>query len=99
MRRLIPVQFFSWLALFSMWLYTTAAVTQVHFHSQRHGIGRRVQRGRELGRRCCSAAYNGFAAIAAVAIPFMVRRLGPARSHLVNVLARRRRPVVDRAHP
>ena len=32
MRRLVPVQFFSWLALFAMWIYTTPAVTQVHFH-------------------------------------------------------------------
>src|SRR5262245_3481321 len=31
MRRLAVVQFFSWFALFAMWIYTTAAVTQVHF--------------------------------------------------------------------
>ena len=31
------------------------------------------------------AAYNGFAALAAIAIPWMVRRLGLRVSHLVNV--------------
>ena len=31
------------------------------------------------------AAYNGFAALAAAVIPFMVRRLGLRWSHLVNV--------------
>ena len=31
MRQLAVVQFFSWFALFAMWIYTTAAVTQVHF--------------------------------------------------------------------
>jgi hypothetical protein len=31
MRRLAVVQFFSWFALFAMWIYTTAAVTQVHY--------------------------------------------------------------------
>ena len=31
MRRLAVVQFFSWFALFAMGIYTTAAVTQVHY--------------------------------------------------------------------
>ena len=46
----LPVQFFSWLALFAMWIYTTAAVTQVHFGATDPHV-RRVQRRRELGRR------------------------------------------------
>ncbi|MGE4070539.1 MAG: MFS transporter, partial [Lysobacterales bacterium] len=33
MRKLALVQFFSWFALFSMWIYTTSAVTSVHFGS------------------------------------------------------------------
>ena len=33
MRQLAVVQFFSWFALFAMWIYTTAAVTGVHFGS------------------------------------------------------------------
>ena len=31
MRGLAVVQFFSWFALFSLWIYTTAAVTRVHY--------------------------------------------------------------------
>ena len=50
MRQLIPVQFFSWLALFAMWLFTNPAVTQVHFHAT-DTTGRRLQRRRELGGR------------------------------------------------
>ena len=30
-RGLAVVQFFSWFALFAMWIYTTAAVTRVHY--------------------------------------------------------------------
>jgi maltose/moltooligosaccharide transporter len=83
MRRLAPVQFFSWLALFSMWIYTTAAVAQVHFgstdpHSDAFNNG-------ALWVGVLFAAYNGFAALAAAIIPFMVRRLGLRVSHLVNV--------------
>jgi maltose/moltooligosaccharide transporter len=83
MRRLIPMQFFSWLALFSMWLYTTAAVTQVHFHSSDP-----ASQAYNDGADWVSflfGAYNGFAALAAVVIPFMVRKLGLQRSHLINV--------------
>jgi maltose/moltooligosaccharide transporter len=83
MRRLAPVQFFSWLALFSMWIYTTAAVAQVHFgttdpHSEAFNHG-----ANWVG--VLFAAYNGFAALAAAVIPLMVRRFGLRLSHLVNV--------------
>jgi maltose/moltooligosaccharide transporter len=83
MRRLAPVQFFSWLALFSMWIYTTAAVAQVHFgssdpHSEAFNHG-----ANWVG--VLFAAYNGFAALAAAVIPRMVRRFGLRRSHLLNV--------------
>jgi maltose/moltooligosaccharide transporter len=72
MRRLAVVQFFSWFALFAMWIYTTAAVTEVHLRQHRHRLGR-VQRGANwVG--VLFAAYNGFAALAAIAIPWMARR-------------------------
>jgi maltose/moltooligosaccharide transporter len=83
MRRLAPVQFFSWLAFFSMWIYTTAAVAQVQFgstdpHSEAFNRG-----ANWVG--VLFGAYNGFAALAAAVIPFMVRRFGLRVSHLVNV--------------
>jgi len=83
MRRLAPVQFFSWLALFSMWIYTTAAVAQVHYGtSDPHSAA--FNRGANwVG--VLFAAYNGFAAIAAAVIPLMVRRFGLRLSHLINV--------------
>jgi maltose/moltooligosaccharide transporter len=83
MRRLAPVQFFSWLALFSMWIYTTAAVAQVDFgttdpHSDAFNRG-----ANWVG--VLFGAYNGFAALAAAIIPLMVRRFGLRLTHLVNV--------------
>ena len=50
MRKLAPVQFFSWLALFAMWIYTTSAVTQVFFGSI-DPTSDSLQPGRQLGRR------------------------------------------------
>jgi maltose/moltooligosaccharide transporter len=83
MRRLAPVQFFSWLALFSMWIYTTAAVAQVQFGSS-DAHSEAFNRG-ALWVGVLFAAYNGFAALAAAIIPRMVVRLGLRVSHLVNV--------------
>ncbi len=53
MRGLAVVQFFSWFALFAMWIYTTAAVTAVHYgttdttsvaYNAGRGLGRRAVR-------------------------------------------------------
>ena len=83
MRRLAVVQFFSWFALFAMWIYATAAVTSFHYgtsdpHSALYNEG-----ANWVG--VLFAAYNGFAALAAIAIPLLVRRLGLRLGHLVNV--------------
>jgi maltose/moltooligosaccharide transporter len=84
MRQLIPVQFFSWLALFAMWIYTTSAVARVHFGAT-DTVGQAYNEGANwVG--VLFGAYNGFAALAAVVIPWMVRRFGINVSHLVNLL-------------
>jgi maltose/moltooligosaccharide transporter len=83
MRRLAPVQFFSWLALFAMWIYTTGAVTAVYFGTADTQSEAYNQGANWVG--VLFAAYNGFAAIAAALIPLMVRRFGLRWSHLVNV--------------
>src|SRR5688500_3793724 len=84
MRQLIPVQFFSWLALFARWTQTTPAVTSVHFGSRVPGDAAFNEGANWVG--VLFAAYNGFAALAAIAIPFLVRRIGLQRAHCVNLL-------------
>jgi len=83
MRKLAVVQFFSWFALFAMWIYTTGAVTQVHFGSTDTSSAAYNEGANWVG--VLFAAYNGFAALAAILIPAMVRRLGLRVSHLINV--------------
>ena len=84
MRRLAVVQFFSWFALFAMWIYTTSAVTAVHFGSSDTSSAAYNEGANWVG--VLFAAYNGFAALAAICIPWMVRRFGLRVSHLVNVV-------------
>jgi len=83
MRRLVPVQFFTWLALFAMWIYTTGAVTQWHYGSSDTGSIAYNEGANWVG--VLFAAYNAFAALAATLVPAMVRRWGTARAHLVNL--------------
>jgi maltose/moltooligosaccharide transporter len=84
MRRLAIVQFFSWFALFAMWIYTTATVTSVYY-----GTTDTTSAAYNTGANWVGvlfAAYNGFAALAAIAIPYMASRLGLRKSHLINVV-------------
>ncbi len=83
MRRLAVVQFFSWFALFAMWIYTTAAVTSVHFGSTDTTSAAYNEGANWVG--VLFAAYNGFAALAAIVIPWMASKLGLRWSHLVNL--------------
>ena len=84
MRRLAVVQFFSWFALFAMWIYTTPAVTSVHYAATNTASAAYNEGANWVG--VLFAAYNLFAALAAVLIPGMVRRIGLRMSHLVNAL-------------
>ena len=83
MRQLALVQFFSWFALFAMWIYTTAAVTEVHFAAKDTSSAAYNEGANWVG--VLFAAYNGFAAIAALLIAQMSKRLGLRVSHLINL--------------
>ncbi len=84
MRQLAVVQFFSWFGLFAMWIYTTAAVAQTHYGSSDPQSAAYNEGANWVG--VLFAAYNGFAALAAIVIPWMARRLGLRLTHLVNLL-------------
>lgn len=84
MRRLAWVQFFSWFALFAMWIYTTGAVTALHYGSSDTSSAAYNTGANWVG--VLFAASNGFAAVAAIFIPMMARRLGLRWTHLINVV-------------
>ncbi|MGA8205795.1 MAG: MFS transporter [Woeseiaceae bacterium] len=83
MRQLAVVQFFSWFALFAMWIYGTSAVTSHHFGATDVTSSAYNDGADWVG--VLFAAYNGFAALAAIAIPFIAGRLGCRICHLFNM--------------
>lgn len=83
MRKLAVVQFFSWFALFCMWIYTTAAVAAIYYGSTDPTSEAYNAGGNWVG--VLFAAYNAFAALAAVFIPIMARRFGLRVTHLINL--------------
>ena len=83
MRQLAVVQFFAWFALFSMWIYGTAAVTSHHYGTS--DVTSTAYNNGADWVGVLFAAYNGFAALAAIAIPFVANRIGCRYAHLINV--------------
>ncbi len=83
MKQLAVVQFFSWFALFAMWIYTTSAVSQIHFGATDTTSAAFNDGANWVG--ILFAAYNGFAALAAIVIPKLVQYTDLRVAHLINL--------------
>jgi maltose/moltooligosaccharide transporter len=85
MKRLAPAQFFSWSALFIMWINTTPVVAQNFYASADPASPGYQEAGNWVG--VLFAIYNGVAAIAALTLlPLLARRFGKAKTHIVGLL-------------
>ncbi len=86
MSQLAVVQFFSWFALFSMWIYTTPAVTKNVFNALPTDADQTayVAGGDWVG--VLFAVYNGVAALVAFLIPVIAKYIGRKRAHAVCLL-------------
>ncbi|MEJ2335491.1 MAG: hypothetical protein P8Y26_07630, partial [Gemmatimonadales bacterium] len=81
MRQLAWVQFFSWFALFAMWIYTTAAVTS-HIYGTSDTTSALYNEGANwVG--VAFGAYNGVAAVVAFAIPVLAKRTSRKIAHAI----------------
>ncbi len=86
MKRLAVVQFFSWSALFIMWINTTPVVSQYVFNSTDAASEAYNAGGNWVG--ILFAIYNGVASVAALTLlPFLSRRFGKAMTHTICLLA------------
>jgi maltose/moltooligosaccharide transporter len=83
MKQLAVVQFFSWFALFAMWIYTTAAVTSFHYGTSDTSTALYNEGADWVG--ILFASYNGFAALAAFAIPVLAARTSKKVAHLISL--------------
>jgi maltose/moltooligosaccharide transporter len=85
MRQLSYVQFFSWFALFAMWIYTTPAVTS-HIYGTSDPTSALYNEGADwVG--VLMAVYNGFAALMAFALVWMAKRTSRKTVHMVSLFA------------
>jgi maltose/moltooligosaccharide transporter len=85
MKKLALVQFFSWSALFIMWINTTPVVAQNFFGSADADSAAYQEAGNWVG--VLFAVYNGVAAIAALTLlPLLAKRFGKAKTHIIGLL-------------
>jgi len=84
MKQLAWPQFFSWFALFAMWIYTTAAVTS-HIYGTSDPTSALFNEGaNRVGE--AFGDYNGIAALAAFAIPPLARWSSPKLAHIICLI-------------
>ncbi|WP_374295723.1 MFS transporter [Sphingomonas sp.] len=85
MRRLALVQFFTWSALFIMWIYTTPIVTARAFGATDASSAAYNEGANWVG--VLFAVYNGVAALWAFVMPVLAARIGRRDTHIVGLLS------------
>ncbi len=81
MKQLAVVQFFTWFALFAMWIYTTSAVTKHIYHAVDTSSAAYNEGANWVG--ICFAAYNGFSALCAFLLPVLAKRTNRRTTHAI----------------
>jgi maltose/moltooligosaccharide transporter len=79
MWQLLLVQFFSWFALFSMWVFTTPAVAGHFYNATDPGSVGYQEAGDWVG--ILFGIYNGVSAIIALSLPKIAQRIGRRATH------------------
>jgi maltose/moltooligosaccharide transporter len=83
MKQLALVQFFSWFALFAMWIYTTPAVTH-HIYGATDPTSELYNRGADwVG--VLMAVYNGFAAVMAFVLVWLAKKTNRKTVHMISL--------------
>lgn len=85
MKKLAVVQFFSWFALFSMWIYSTPALAQHLYNTTSTESAEYNKIGDWVG--VMFASYNGFAALFAFLLPVMSKQFSRAKTHMIALIA------------
>jgi maltose/moltooligosaccharide transporter len=84
MKQLAVVQFFSWFALFAMWIYTTPAVTH-HIYGATDPASDLYNEGANwVG--VLMAVYNGFAAVMAFVLVAMAKKTNRKTVHMISLI-------------
>ncbi|MBT3208937.1 MAG: MFS transporter [Bacteroidetes bacterium] len=84
MKQLAFVQFFSWFALFAMWIYSTSAITN-HVYGTSDTTSALYNEGADwVG--ILFAVYNGFAAVFAFLLIYLARKTNRKITHMISLL-------------
>ena len=84
MKQLAVVQFFSWFALFAMWIYTTPAVTH-HIYGATDPASQLYNEGADWVGVLMSI-YNGFAAVMAFFLIWLAKKTNRKTVHMISLL-------------
>ncbi|HEY3385020.1 MAG TPA: MFS transporter [Saprospiraceae bacterium] len=84
MKQLAVVQFFSWFALFSMWIYTTSAVTSHLYHTS-DTTSKLYNDGADWVS-LCMGIYNGVAALVAFGLPVLAAKTSRRNAHMICLI-------------
>ena len=85
MKRLALVQFFTWSALYIMWVFTTPVVARHFYHVTDNSSAAYQEAGNWVG--VLSAVNSGVAAVAALALlPLLAKAVGKSRTHMICLL-------------
>lgn len=87
MRQLGLVQFFSWFALFSMWVFTTPAIAQHIYHLPSNETSSVTfnKAGNWVG--VLFSVYNGISAVYALLLPSIAAKIGRKATHAISLTA------------
>ena len=84
MKQLAVVQFFSWFALFAMWIYTTPAVTH-HIYGTTDPTSELFNKGADWVGVLMSV-YNGFAAVMAFVLVWLAKKTSRKSVHMISLV-------------
>jgi maltose/moltooligosaccharide transporter len=87
MRQLGLVQFFSWFALFSMWVFTTPAIAHHVFGLSVEDTSSDKFREAQNWTGIIFGVYNGVSAIYALLLPRIAKLMGRKRTHAFSLIA------------
>lgn len=84
MWQLLLVQFFSWFALFSMWVYTTPTVALHFFGTSDANSPEFKEAANWVG--ILFGVYNGISAIIALSLPKLAEKIGRKFTHIIALI-------------
>jgi maltose/moltooligosaccharide transporter len=84
MLQLAVVQFFTWLAFFAMWIYTTSGIAQNAYGTNDTTTKQYQDAGDWVG--VMFMVYNGVSAITAFMLPMLAKKIGRRFTHMISLV-------------